>query len=76
MANYQAARARRVDRDFRYHPEASEYFLILPSSFPFVRSEEGEPKEVTLATASSSGRFCPRLGKREMQEKGLTPIFT
>ena len=37
MANYQAARARRVDRDFRYHPEASEdlliHFLILPSSF-------------------------------------------
>src|SRR5436190_21529169 len=27
-----ATRMRRADRDFRYHPEASEDFLILPSS--------------------------------------------
>jgi hypothetical protein len=28
MANYRAARVRSVDRDFRYHPEASENLLM------------------------------------------------
>jgi hypothetical protein len=44
---------RRAYRDFRYHPKASEdfviHFLILPSSFPRVRGEKSETKEVTRA---------------------------
>jgi hypothetical protein len=39
---------RRADRDFRYHPEASKNFLILPSSLFLsleVRGEDGETKK-------------------------------
>ena len=50
-----ATRVRRADRDFRHHPEASEDFLILPSSF--ILSQRGRPHRCARVRGGAHGQL-------------------